>query len=157
MRHPNEAVNLYSKNFNCCQSILGSFGPDFDLNMEMVLKLGAGLSGGLAFHGETCGAVIGACIILGLVNGSNDPSNDLAEQTTYISVKEFLSDFKKKFGTTGCNKLFNTDVSTPEGFELAQESSNTEIKNLNENCCANSTTTTDMAKITIFLSHARKG
>jgi len=32
-----------------------------------------------------------------------------------------------------------------------------EIRNLNENCCANSTATTDIAKITIFLSHARKG
>lgn len=120
--HKNEALNLYSENFNCCQSILGSFGPDFDLNMAIALKLGAGFSGGMAFHGETCGAVIGACIILGLANGSDDPSNDLAEQVTYVSVKEFLSGFKKKFGTTGCNNLLNTDVSTPEGFDWAQES-----------------------------------
>ncbi len=121
MTRPDEALSLYHSNFNCCQSILGAFGPYLGLEKSTALKLGAGFSGGMAFHGKTCGAVTGACLILGLSKGSDDPRNDLAEQLTYIDVKEFLKEFGEKFGSTRCRKLLNTDISTSEGYALAQE------------------------------------
>jgi len=122
MTHSNCALDLFQQNFNCCQSILGAFGPELGLDSTMAMKLGAGFSAGIAYRGETCGAVIGSCLIIGLVKGSDDPANDLAEQLTYSGIKDFMAEFKTKLGDTSCSQLLQTDISTAEGFAYAHES-----------------------------------
>jgi len=53
----------------CSQSVLGSLQEEFGIGNKESFKSATVLSGGLAKRGETCGALIGALLALGLVVG----------------------------------------------------------------------------------------
>jgi C_GCAxxG_C_C family probable redox protein len=71
----------------------------------------------MARRGETCGAVTGAMMVIGLKHGKTKPDNDEARERTYELVAEFMSRFKSRNGTILCRELLGHDMSTPEGIE----------------------------------------
>ena len=60
------APELFEGGYLCSQSILMAYAPHFNLDLETAARLGASFGGG---RGETCGAVNGACVVLGLKFG----------------------------------------------------------------------------------------
>ena len=89
----------------CSQGVLLSLQEEFGIGNDEVFKSATVLSGGVARHGETCGALIGALMALGLVVGrekmedtdayrkSMEPSADL--------IAKFKEELKKQFGFEG--------------------------------------------------------
>lgn len=89
----------------CSQGVLLSLQEEFGIGNNEVFKAATVLSGGVARHGETCGALIGALMALGLVIGrekmedtevyrdSMEPSADL--------IDRFKEELKKQFGFEG--------------------------------------------------------
>ena len=55
--------------FNCCQALLSTYGTQFGLNREIALKVSEAFGGGMGFMAETCGAVTGAFMVIGLECG----------------------------------------------------------------------------------------
>jgi C_GCAxxG_C_C family probable redox protein len=53
----------------CSQSVFGALQEEFGIGNKESFKAATALSGGIARRGETCGAVIGALLALGLVSG----------------------------------------------------------------------------------------
>lgn len=82
-----------------------SLQEEFGIGNDAVFKAATVLSGGVARHGETCGALLGALMALGLVIGrekmedtqayrdSMEPSADLIER--------FKAELKEQFGFEG--------------------------------------------------------
>jgi len=56
---------------------------------------------GIALRGETCGAVIGALMALGLAMGREKPGQDDEAFKTYVAADRLCAEFRKEFG--GCN------------------------------------------------------
>jgi len=112
---------LFKKDFNCCQSILASFGPTQGLNEEDCLRLATGFAGGMNYQGKKCGAVVGAYLVLGLVYGNDIPNDELRKEFTYKNMRDFEEEFLKKYPSTDCNGLLGVDISTIEGFEKVGE------------------------------------
>ena len=89
----------------CSQGVLLSLQEEFGIGNNEVFKAATVLSGGVARHGETCGALIGALMALGLVVGrqkmedtqvyrdSMKPSEDI--------IDSFKDELKKQFGFEG--------------------------------------------------------
>jgi C_GCAxxG_C_C family probable redox protein len=71
--------------------------------------------------GETCGAVTGAFMVIGLKHGKTKADNDAAKETTYELVKELTSRFSARNGSIKCKELLGCDLSTPEGMEAVIE------------------------------------
>jgi C_GCAxxG_C_C family probable redox protein len=65
---------------------------------------------------ETCGAVTGALMILGLRFGSDDAA---AKADVYPMITEFQSRFESRCESVACRDLLGCDISTPEGMEHA--------------------------------------
>ncbi len=72
--------------------------------------------------GETCGAVSGAMMALGLKYGQSSVDTPEKKQKTYELAQEFLKQFHARYGATRCNDLTGTDITDPEAASIAKES-----------------------------------
>ncbi len=71
--------------------------------------------------GETCGAVTGAFMVIGLRYGNVRAEDSQIKEKAYSLVREFVDQFQSRNETIGCRELLGCELSTPEGRELARE------------------------------------
>ena len=83
---------------------------------EELQRMAAAFCGGM-FRGDTCGAVTGALIALGLVFGDD---NAVMEQKT----AQFQAAFRERFGSTICREILGYDLSQPGALDAARASGN---------------------------------
>lgn len=117
----NEAVKYFEGDWNCCQSIIMTYGPQFGLPMDKSTRIGTSFAGGMARRGEVCGAVTGALMIIGLKYGMTNEADSQARDKTYELVNEFMDRFKAKHEFLRCRDLLECDLTTAEGRKTAQE------------------------------------
>jgi C_GCAxxG_C_C family probable redox protein len=115
------AVGGFEQGFNCCQAVLSSYGPQFGLERELALKLANGLGGGIGHQGESCGAVTGALMVIGLKHGETLAGDEKSSEKTYGLISQFLERFKVRHGSILCRQLLGYDISTPEGLQTARD------------------------------------
>lgn len=115
-----EAVQKFRDGCACSQAILATYGPSFGLPQELAMQVAAGFAGGMRMA-ETCGAVTGAFMVLGLRHCPGDCSTAAGRKEAYGRVIEFANRFKSRTGALTCRDLLGCDVSTPEGLKQAQE------------------------------------
>ena len=70
---------------------------------------------------ETCGAVTGAFMVIGLKYGKTRVEDEQTKEKAYSLVKEFVDKFKSRNGSIICRELIGCDISTPKGMALAKE------------------------------------
>jgi C_GCAxxG_C_C family probable redox protein len=121
MNNPERAVELFKEGFSCSQAVLAAFGEQFDLNKEMALRIAGAFGGGMGRMGETCGAVTGAIMVLGLKFGSVEAGDLKSREDAYAAVRELVHRFKGRNVSTLCRDLLDCDISTPEGIKRAKE------------------------------------
>ena len=107
------------QSYNCAQSVFVSFAKDLNLNEKTALKLASGFGGGMACA-ETCGAVTGSYLVIGLKHGHNN-ADLLAKNNTKELIKKFNKQFVAKHGSLKCKELIGCDISTSEGQLKAKE------------------------------------
>ena len=71
--------------------------------------------------GETCGAVTGAFMVIGLKHGRTVVEDREAHKKTNSLINAFVHGFKSRNGSIVCRELLGCDVSTPEGLNSARE------------------------------------
>jgi C_GCAxxG_C_C family probable redox protein len=121
MNNPERAVELFNEGFSCSQAVLAAYGEQFDLKREMALRIAGAFGGGMGRLGETCGAVSGAVMVLGLKFGCAVAGDLKSRENAYASVREFVHRFKGRNVSTLCRDLLDCDISTPEGIKRAKE------------------------------------
>ncbi len=131
MNHKEAAVECFKNNFNCSQAVFSTHAVDLGLDKDSALKIGCGFGAGMARMGETCGAVTGAFMAIGLKYGKTIPSDDESRDKTYAKMHEFANQFKAKNKSIFCRELIGCDLSTPEGRQFADDN------NLFANVCKN--------------------
>ena len=86
----------------CSQSVLGALQEEFGIGNKESFKAATVLSGGVVRQGETCGAIIGALLALGLVIGRERMEDEGAYQAMMEPSMElrtrFKEELKKQFG-----------------------------------------------------------
>jgi C_GCAxxG_C_C family probable redox protein len=115
-----QAVSYFKKGFSCSQAIVAAYAPSLGMDRDMALKIASGFGGGMGRLAETCGAVTGAFMVLGLKYGSAASDRE-AKETVYALVREFAARFQVRHGSLVCRDLLGCDLNTPEGLALAQE------------------------------------
>ncbi|RLD53569.1 MAG: hypothetical protein DRI97_13205, partial [Bacteroidetes bacterium] len=83
MNRSEEAKELFLSGYNCAQSILLSFADDLKFSKELAQKMAAGFGGGMGKRQETCGAVTGAIMVLGMMKGEEVNNNDELKAAAY--------------------------------------------------------------------------
>ena len=116
------AVERFLSGYNCAQSVLYAYGPGLGLDAEMALKLATGLGGGMGGRGETCGAVTGGILALGLKYGRGAQDEKSVAQQAYQKTGELMAAFERMHGTCMCRALLSgCDLRTQEGMKRFRE------------------------------------
>jgi len=115
------AVDCFKRGYSCSQAVFSTFSQELGMEPEMALKTAGAFGGGMARMGETCGAVTGAFMALGLKHGKAHEGDDAAREKTYGLVHEFVTRFQASHGSIRCNTLLDCDMSTPEGRKQARD------------------------------------
>ena len=123
-----KAAEFFNSGYNCAQSVLASFAKEAGLTEEQALKITAGFGGGMGRMQHTCGAVIGAYLIISALNGSDDASSTEAREKTYRLVRKFDAVFTEKHGSTNCRELIKYDLNSEEQRKEASEKGVFEIQ-----------------------------
>jgi C_GCAxxG_C_C family probable redox protein len=121
MNKAEQASMAFQQGQSCSQAILSAYGPAYGLTPEQALGLGSSFSGGMAMA-ETCGAVTGALMVLGLDRCSNPAAaQGPGRAEAKDAVLKFAEAFKAKNGSLLCRELLSCDISDPKGLALARE------------------------------------
>jgi C_GCAxxG_C_C family probable redox protein len=118
---PEQAVNIFKEGSNCSQAVISVYAEDFGLSLENALKIAHGFGGGMGRMAQTCGAVTGAFMVLGLKYGNADIHDKEARERIYGMVREFARRFENRNGSIVCRELLGCDISKPEGIANAKE------------------------------------
>jgi len=119
MKKKSDLVDQQFPRFNCAQTVISLFAEDLGLDEKTALKISSGFGGGMACA-ETCGAVTGSYMVIGMKHGHHSSDHD-AKARTKKAIQRFNEKFKEKHGSLICKKLTGYDISTPEGGAAAYE------------------------------------
>jgi len=118
-KHVKKSLELFD-NYNCCQSIIGVYGPLLGVDQNQVLLMTTGFGAGMAYQGKTCGAVVGAYLCMGLIAGKISSDNLARKKITVQFIQEFNQKFIKQHLFLECKELLGIDVSQSGNLELAR-------------------------------------
>lgn len=112
----------FIKGYDCSQVVLREYAGELNITEDEANRISACFGGGMMM-GETCGAVTGALMAIGLKYGHSDIGN-LMEQKEIMMEKsaQFREKFIEEYGTVICRPMLGYDVSRPEELEEALNS-----------------------------------
>ncbi len=110
------AEELFLQGYNCAQAVGCACAPDGGVPPELVAKLATGFGAGMGRTQETCGAVSGAILALGLRGGRALGDDKARTEETYAKVQALLRAFAALHGSCNCRELLGgCDLRTEEG------------------------------------------
>lgn len=116
-----KAVDLFGEGFGCPQAVLAAFADLFEVDRDIALKIASGFGGGMGQMSETCGALTGAMMVIGLKFGSADGSDKTAKLANYRKIRDLAAEFRLRAGAHTCRDLLGFDMSTQDGQLAAKQ------------------------------------
>jgi len=121
MSKANCAVDCFTNGFNCAQAVLSTYCEQLGLDKTTALKIAGSFGGGMGYIDETCGAVTGAIMLIGLKHGKVQKNDNEAKETTYRLIQEFTRRFKALNGSVKCTDLIGYNLSKADELQAAKE------------------------------------
>ncbi len=117
-----EVLKAFEEGYDCCQVVFHYWAEKLGLDGNLAYKISSGFGAGM-LQGETCGAVIGAYMALGLKYGFCETGQKGEEQKVASIIKniEFRGKFLEKYPSSMCKELLEADFSTQEGMQKIKE------------------------------------
>lgn len=104
------ALKLHEEGYSCAEAVVKAANDCLELGLsDDAIRMSSGLGGGLGGSGCVCGALNGACLILGVVAGRSDVS-EKSKPEIYKHIREFQECFTKEFGSTCCRVLKGPEI-----------------------------------------------
>ena len=123
-----ETALEFFNTYNCAQSVLSAYAAGCGLEKDKALQAAIGFGGGMGRLQETCGAVTGAIMVLGLFSGFREGDGRNKINESYAKVRRLVNDFSARESTVRCRDLLGCDLSTEEGQKVFKEN------NLKDRC-----------------------
>lgn len=131
-----KALIAYRAGLNCAQTVLTAYSDELNFDNRNALNVSSGFGAGMGRLQETCGAVTGAYMVLGIYNGNRYDDNKVKKEETYKMIQKFSKSFKQIHDFTDCKALLNCDLRTEEGMSFAKQ--NNLFATICESCMSDS-------------------
>jgi len=96
----------YEKSFHgCSRCVFKALQDHLDLGDGPSLKASTPLAAGVAMRGETCGALLGGLLAVGIVTAKEDLKDSDALNNTLAAGFRLARKVEKEFGTTNCTTI----------------------------------------------------
>jgi C_GCAxxG_C_C family probable redox protein len=115
-----QSLACFRDGLNCTQAVLTAYGPALGLDRDNALKVAGAFGSGMGM-GETCGAVTGAIMVIGLKHTKVKGLDYFSKEETYDIAAEFITRFRERNGSIVCRDLLGCDVTTTEGLRVARK------------------------------------
>jgi C_GCAxxG_C_C family probable redox protein len=115
------AIHHYNSGYSCAQSVLAAFAPRYGLTHDAAHGLAAPFGAGMSRRADTCGAVTGALMVIGLHYWDRHTGAQQANVEVYRLSQEFMAQFKARNGTVVCRELLQVDISDSAQLEQARQ------------------------------------
>ncbi len=99
------AEELFQRGYNCAQAVACAYRDALGLTEPQCARLVSSFGGGMGRMREVCGAVSGALLVLGALQGYDDPADPEAKAAHYARVQRFAGLFRKTNGSIICREL----------------------------------------------------
>ena len=115
-----EIKELFMQGIDCSQVVAGRLADGLEMEESLLRKMSACFGGGMQC-GETCGAVTGALMVIGLKYG-HSMNNDLKQKEIMREkTSEFKRLFAEKYESCMCRELLGHDISKEDEMEQVLE------------------------------------
>lgn len=105
-----KAIDKFNNGYNCCQAVLCAYCELFDMNEKDALRITEGFGSGIGGLKETCGAVTGMFMTVGLINSAGDFDNPKkTKPETYRIIQEMAEEFTEMNGSLKCGDILKGD------------------------------------------------
>ena len=115
-----EIKNLFMQGIDCSQVVTGAFAEKMGMTEEQARKVSSCFGGGM-MCGETCGAVTGALMVIGMVYGHSREGDQSQKEIMAAKTGEFNTLFGEKYSSCICRELLGHDISKPGEMEKVLE------------------------------------
>ena len=129
MNKQEKASGYFDSGYNCAQSVLMAFSAELNLDRNIILKIASGFGGGMARMQDTCGAVAGGIMAIGMAVSNEEEDIATNKERVYHIISLFINKFKEKYRSVKCRDLLNCDLNTEEGQQFY------EIHELHDKVC----------------------
>ena len=99
------AESYFRQGYNCAQSVFLAFAEELGLPVEQAALLSGGMGGGIGRMREMCGALSGAILAMGALNGYPGPSAPEEKGRLYAEIQDLIRAFEAKNGSHTCRDL----------------------------------------------------
>ena len=113
MDHGIKAAELFLGGYNCAQAVAVAFCDLTGLEEKQAAKMASSFGGGMGRLREVCGAVSGMLLVLGILDGYDDPTNDAAKRELYSRVQALAREFREENGSIICRELLDNPPADP--------------------------------------------
>jgi C_GCAxxG_C_C family probable redox protein len=115
------ATKFFDSGYNCAQSVLMTFSDELNISKEIAINIASGFGGGMARMQNTCGAVTGGIMTIGMALSNEKEDIVTNKERVYHVISLFTSKFKEKYRSVKCRDLLNCDLNTDEGQQFYEE------------------------------------
>ena len=91
------AVERKRCGLNCAQAVLSTYADIAGIDEETAIRLAGPFGGGMGTMEGTCGAIVGAGLVLGLANKGKSPSTK--------QMRQIMNKFQERNGATQCKMM----------------------------------------------------
>ncbi len=117
-----QAAEKFVSGFNCAQATIWPFCDEINLDSFTARNIACGFGAGIAKRQETCGAVTGGIMVLGMLIGTRGAHDRSTTEETYATSNEFMNRFEAAHGSCNCKQLLGgCDLGTEEGRQQVKE------------------------------------
>ena len=101
------AGDYFLQGYSCSQAVLLAFGDLTGLSESVALRLASSFGGGISGMRQTCGCISAAAMVLGMVQGFEQPDLN-AKKEHYRRVRAAFEPFLERHGTVVCSELLKS-------------------------------------------------
>lgn len=99
------AAEKRNTGYNCAQAVACTYCDMVGIDEETMFKITEGLGVGLGCMEGTCGAILGACVLAGMVNSTGHLEGHDSKAATIKLSKEMTRLFLERNSTLVCKEL----------------------------------------------------
>ncbi|QRV22102.1 C_GCAxxG_C_C family protein [Lacrimispora saccharolytica] len=115
-----EIRELFLQGIDCSQVVAGAFAKESGVDQKLLRKISACFGGGM-HCGETCGAVTGALMVIGMKYGHSEEGDTRQKQVMMEKTGEFKRLFREQYPSCICRDLLGHDISEKEELDKVME------------------------------------
>ncbi len=100
------ARNFAEKGYNCCQAVICAYCEEYGIADDDIFKVTEGFGAGMGGLLNTCGAVTGMYMAIGMHNSAGEKDNPRkTKMDTYASIRDVAEKFEEENGSIFCRDL----------------------------------------------------